>query len=339
MISFAIHSPHTAIPYVLSWLLIAEASLKNFESKGALEMAEAAFVRRNDYSGIRFVAHLNALHSNALKKAEILAYFKDFDEAEKMYLNEDRRDLAIALRKRMGHWFRVVELLKMSPNTTETQTKEAYSNIGDYYIDRQKWSNAIEYYTLANNTEGLKKCYMALEDIEPLAKLNTSSPRKGRENTAKIQPDKEIDRNQEPSIDYIILLKENGKMLQAAAVAFQLATLEASKKASPLRIKKLYVLAGLLYSQNSVGKKWQVSSSSAYFPYTRRTTLENKSVRGLALATPLVQVSGRASRDRLMHPVALLSTPSDCYLSRITSRSVFLLSHERMSGVLFVTAG
>lgn len=72
-------------------LLLAEAALKNFESENALETAEAAFVRRNDYAGIRFVSRLNALHSNALKKAEILAYFKDFDAAEKIYHNEDRR--------------------------------------------------------------------------------------------------------------------------------------------------------------------------------------------------------------------------------------------------------
>lgn len=48
-------------------------------------------------------------------------------------------DLAIALRKRLGHWFRVVELLKQSASTTDSQVKQAYSNIGDYYIDRQNW--------------------------------------------------------------------------------------------------------------------------------------------------------------------------------------------------------
>nr|CAB3515112.1 unnamed protein product [Spodoptera littoralis] len=73
----------------------------------------------------------------------------------------------------------------------------------------QLWSSALEYYTMSNNTEGLKKCYMALEDNESLSKLFTTSPRK-------------------------------------------LANLEASKKASPLKIKKLYVLAGHLYSQSSV---------------------------------------------------------------------------------------
>ncbi|XP_050549638.1 WD repeat-containing protein 35 isoform X2 [Spodoptera frugiperda] len=241
-------------PHPQLWLLLAEAALKNFESESALETAEAAFVRRNDYAGIKFVSRLNALHSNALKKAEILAYFKDFDAAEKIYHNEDRRDLAIALRKRLGHWFRVVELLKMSASTTDAQVKQAYSNIGDYYIDRQNWSSALEYYTMSNNTEGLKKCYMALEDNESLSKLFTTSPRNKEVGLAKQSLLNELNDSigQEPSIQGIIQLKQSGRMTQAAEMAFQLANLEASRKASPLKIKKLYVLAGHLYSQSSV---------------------------------------------------------------------------------------
>ncbi|XP_026325281.1 WD repeat-containing protein 35 [Hyposmocoma kahamanoa] len=240
-------------PHPQLWLLLAEAALKNFESENALETAEAAFVRRTDYAGIRFVNRLNALHSNALKKAEILAYFKDFDAAEKIYHNEDRRDLAIVLRKRLGHWFRVVELLKMSASTTEGQVKQAYSNIGDYYIDRQNWSGALEYYAMCNNTEGLKKCYMALEDNESLSKLFTTSPRVIKEGPIKPIGDGSSDTmTQIPSIQGIMQLKDNDRNLQAATMAVQLATMEASKKASPLRIKKLYVLAGHLYSQSSV---------------------------------------------------------------------------------------
>ncbi|XP_049867805.1 WD repeat-containing protein 35 [Pectinophora gossypiella] len=241
-------------PHPQLWLLLAEAALKNFEAENALETAEAAFVRRNDYAGIRFVNRLNALHSNALKKAEILAYFKDFDAAEKIYHNEDRRDLAIALRKRLGHWFRIVELLKMSPSTTEAQVKQAYSNIGDYYIDRQNWTSALEYYTMSNNTEGLKKCYMALEDNESLAKLIMGSPRISKEASGRqsVVDDISDGLTQTPSIQSILQLKESGRMLQAAAMAFQLANLEASKKSSPLRIKKLYILAGHIYSQSTV---------------------------------------------------------------------------------------
>lgn len=38
-------------------------------------------------------------------------------------------------------------------------------------------TGALEYYTMSNNTEGLKKCYMALEDNEALSKLYSGSPR------------------------------------------------------------------------------------------------------------------------------------------------------------------
>ncbi|XP_013181015.1 PREDICTED: WD repeat-containing protein 35 isoform X2 [Papilio xuthus] len=245
--SFIKDNPHPQL-----WLLLAEGALKNFESESALETAEAAFVRRNDYAGIRFVTRLKALHSNALKKAEILAYFKDFDAAEKIYHDEDRRDLAVALRKRLGHWFRVVELLKMSVNTTDAEVKQAYINIGDYYLDRQNWTGAIEYYSMSNNMEGLKKCYMALEDNESLAKLFIGSPRHAKDGGKQVILDDSNDANQIVSIQNVIQLKENGRMLQAAAMAFQLANNEASQKASPWRIKKLYILAGHLYTQNSV---------------------------------------------------------------------------------------
>ena len=55
-----------------------------------LATAEAAFVRCSDYAGIQFIKRLSNIHSDQLKKAEVAAYFKDFDEAEKLYLEADR---------------------------------------------------------------------------------------------------------------------------------------------------------------------------------------------------------------------------------------------------------
>ena len=50
------------------------------------------------------------------------------------------RDLAVALRKKLGDWFRVVQLLKQgSAGGDDTQLEEAWNSIGDYYADRQKW--------------------------------------------------------------------------------------------------------------------------------------------------------------------------------------------------------
>lgn len=50
-----------------------------------------------------------------------------------------RRDLAVALRKKLGDWFRVVQLLKTGSGGDDVQLEEAWNAIGDYYADRQKW--------------------------------------------------------------------------------------------------------------------------------------------------------------------------------------------------------
>ena len=67
--------------------LLAEAAIQELD----LSTAEAAFVRCNDYAGIQFIKRLTNIHSDQLKRAEVAAYFKDFDEAEKLYLEADRR--------------------------------------------------------------------------------------------------------------------------------------------------------------------------------------------------------------------------------------------------------
>lgn len=54
-------------------------------------MAEQAFVRCKDYQGIELVKRVDKLQSEDMKQAEVAAYFGRFEEAEKMYLDMDRR--------------------------------------------------------------------------------------------------------------------------------------------------------------------------------------------------------------------------------------------------------
>ncbi len=46
------------------------------------------------------------------QKAEVAAYFKRFDEADAIYRDIDRKDLAIELKMRLGDWFKVWQLLQ-----------------------------------------------------------------------------------------------------------------------------------------------------------------------------------------------------------------------------------
>ena len=84
--------------------LLAEAALEKLD----LEVAEKAFVMSKNYQGIYFVKRLKKLdvsidlcwcvclivlgvQSEAKQMAEVEVYFKRFEEAEKLYVEMDRR--------------------------------------------------------------------------------------------------------------------------------------------------------------------------------------------------------------------------------------------------------
>ncbi|KAI1895144.1 hypothetical protein AGOR_G00103280 [Albula goreensis] len=160
-------------PHPRLWRLLAEAALQKLD----LKTAEQAFVRCKDYQGIEFVKRLGNLQSEAMKQAEVAAYFGRFEEAERMYLDMDRRDLAISLRIKLGDWFRVLQLLKTgSGDCDDALLEQAYNAIGDYFADRQKWVNAVQYYLQGRNQERLAECYYMLEDYDGLERLANSLP-------------------------------------------------------------------------------------------------------------------------------------------------------------------
>ncbi|XP_030346038.1 WD repeat-containing protein 35 isoform X2 [Strigops habroptila] len=160
-------------PHPRLWRLLAEAALQKLD----LQTAEQAFVRCRDYQGIKFVKRLGNLQSESMKQAEVAAYFSRFEEAERMYLDMDRRDLAIGLRIKLGDWFRVLQLLKTgSGDSDDALLEQAHNAIGDYFADRQKWLNAVQYYVQGRNQERLAECYYMLEDYQGLENLANSLP-------------------------------------------------------------------------------------------------------------------------------------------------------------------
>lgn len=67
--------------------LVAEAALKQMN----FPMAEACFVRSKGYSKVLFIKKLGEIRREDIRKAKIATYFKIFDEAEKIYMEADRR--------------------------------------------------------------------------------------------------------------------------------------------------------------------------------------------------------------------------------------------------------
>ena len=80
-----------------------------------------------------------------------------FEESERLFLDVDRRDLAVSMRKKLGDWFRVLQLLKGSAGGlgNDKETEEAWNNIGRHHAERHEWSEAVTYYEKARNTERL----------------------------------------------------------------------------------------------------------------------------------------------------------------------------------------
>ena len=98
------------------------------------------------------------------QKAEIACYFKRYDEAEQIFKDIDRKDLALDLRMRLGDWARVVQLIEAGAGNDQ-MLKKVYKNLGDYSAERQKWTKAAKYYKLANDHECLATAYYKLEDF------------------------------------------------------------------------------------------------------------------------------------------------------------------------------
>jgi WD repeat-containing protein 35 len=153
-------------PHPRLWRLLAESALEKLD----LDIADRAFVRCEDFQGIEFIKKLRRFDDEPKQRAEVAAYFHRFEEAEQIYLEMDRLDLAKQLRVKLGDWFRVVKLLNSTGSTTDDKTMlQAWSKIGDYYADRLKWEKAAKYYQRGGMRTRLAECYYMTENYQALS--------------------------------------------------------------------------------------------------------------------------------------------------------------------------
>lgn len=136
---------------------MAEASLKKLD----LETAEGAFVRCANYPGLQLIKRLRSIQNENLQKvyvrfkpidcsfayisiqAEVSAFFGAFEEAEKLYMDEDRRDLAISLRQTLCDWFRTVQLYRMGPGISDQQMEKVWQEIGNHFANLRSWYDVL----------------------------------------------------------------------------------------------------------------------------------------------------------------------------------------------------
>eukprot|EP00457_Paulinella_chromatophora_P000783 gb/GEZN01000783.1/.p1 GENE.gb/GEZN01000783.1/~~gb/GEZN01000783.1/.p1 ORF type:complete len:1200 (+),score=159.05 gb/GEZN01000783.1/:95-3694(+) len=185
-------------PHPRLWRLLTDTALQQLN----FEVADKAMVRCLDYQGIQFVKRLQVLNEKSRQRAEVAAYFERYDEAEQLYMEMGAPELAIELRQRLGDWFRVHELLQgqlgspensqssKSGNTRNKMESAAqglslsndellrttWENLGDWYADRQRWSQAYEFYSKAGNVKALVEASYRLDRFDTLESLIDQVP-------------------------------------------------------------------------------------------------------------------------------------------------------------------
>ncbi|XP_042899880.1 WD repeat-containing protein 35 isoform X2 [Parasteatoda tepidariorum] len=220
-------------PHPRLWRLLAEGALLKMD----FTTAESAFVRCKDYQGIQFVKNVSGINNDTIKRAEVQAYFGNFDEVDRIYLSTDRVISAIDLHRLLGNWFRVFELLK-GDLLEVTEMEEAWNGVADYYFDRQQWSEALNYYEKAHNEDRIAECQYMLEDYSGLEKLLNDLP----ENHA--------------------LLPELGSMFASVGMCEQAVSSYIKfvkelppKFSDPLLLRKIYVLIAILIEEYKSNRK------------------------------------------------------------------------------------
>ncbi|XP_011196664.1 WD repeat-containing protein 35 [Zeugodacus cucurbitae] len=287
-------------PHPRLWRLLAEAALKKLE----LGTAENAFVRCANYQGIQLIKRMRNITTPMLQKAEVAAFYGEFEEAEKLYMDADRRDLAINLRITLCDWFRAVQLYRMGSGVSDQQMEIAWREIGNHFASLRSWESAKEYYEKSHHLEGLMDALYHLERFDELDQCIDKLPEKSpllakiaemlasvgmcteavkaylkmgdpksavnacvnlRQWGEAVQLARKFDMPQIGELlckhatqlikedrlpEAIELQKKAGFYLEAARLLGKLAQREAEKDTSMLRIKKLYILAGLLSEEH-----------------------------------------------------------------------------------------
>uniref|UniRef100_A0A914HN51 WD repeat-containing protein 55 homolog n=1 Tax=Globodera rostochiensis TaxID=31243 RepID=A0A914HN51_GLORO len=155
------------------WNILATAALKKLD----FQTAEHAFVKLEDFGGIQFLKRLQNIHSDALKKAEVCAFLGDLEAAEKIYFENDRRDLAVDMLRKMYDWCRITQLLQSSKGPgDDILAQQTWQHVGDFYAERQKWQNAAHYYEQSKSYVQLARCYFMLGDFSLMETLAEELP-------------------------------------------------------------------------------------------------------------------------------------------------------------------
>ncbi|XP_076333007.1 intraflagellar transport protein Oseg4 isoform X2 [Tachypleus tridentatus] len=234
------------------WHLLAEAALKKLD----FSTAETAYVRCKDYQGIELVKRVFNLQNENLRKAEVALYFRQFDEAEKLYLEMDRRENAVTYYEQGHNQEKLVECYYMLEDYDSLEklmkslpeNHKLLSDLGVMFTSVGMCIQAVDAYTKANKIKAAIECCVALSQwntaIYLAQKHNVQEIDGLLSKYARYLMDKK------KIMSAVELYRKAHRFLDAAKMVSKIAEVETHRNTSPLCLKKLHVLAALLVEEH-----------------------------------------------------------------------------------------
>ena len=134
------------------------------------DTAHTAMLQTGDFEGLQFLKKLKNVEDDELKKAEILEFNNNYDEASNKYNKMGRNDLNLAMNIKLGKWDKVTDMMSKN-NDKDENLKIAYNNYADELYEKKDYDKAEEYYKKSGNIHGLINTYFAKEEYNKAAEM------------------------------------------------------------------------------------------------------------------------------------------------------------------------
>ena len=137
-----------------------------------LDTAQKTMLQTGDFQGLELLKKLKNIEDDELKKAEILQYNSNYDEASNKFNQMNRNDLNLEMQMKLGKWDKVTDIMtKNDPNSKDEYLKMAYNNYADELFEKKDYDMAKENYEKAGNIQGLTNVYFAKENYTEAANM------------------------------------------------------------------------------------------------------------------------------------------------------------------------
>ena len=140
------------------------------------DSAQTAMLQTGDFEGLQFLKKIKNIEDDELKKAEILEFNNNYDEASNKYNKMGRSDLNLAMNIKLGKWDKVTDMMSKNDEKDEN-LKIAYNNYADELYEKKEYDKAEDYYKKSGNIHGLINTYFAKEDYNKAAELIEQLPK------------------------------------------------------------------------------------------------------------------------------------------------------------------